>query len=160
MNKKGSILDAIYITVIILALFLGFTASRIVWDSVTESGDIANNVVEAERVIGLYDDHYIPAMDNWFVFAIIGSYISVFILAFFIRATPAFIPIMVILTTIGTVLSTFVANAHNELMKSAIIASTTADWTMMTYLIETLPFITFFFMVGLTITMLSLGDTI
>ena len=160
MNKKGSIVDGIYITIIVLALFLGFTTAKIVWDKVTEDGNLQGNLNETTRLVNRYNTDFIPMYDNFFIFAILGSYISVFILAYFIRGTPAFLPIMVMVIIIGTVLAVFVSNAHNELMKQPIISETVAGWTMTNYLIEHLPSITFFYLIALSVIMLSLGETI
>ena len=160
MNKKGSIVDGIYITIIVLALFLGFTTAKIVWDKVTEDGNLQGNLNETTRLVNRYNTDFIPMYDSFFIFAILGSYISVFILAYFIRGTPAFLPIMVMVIIIGTVLAVFVSNAHNELMKQPIISETVSGWTMSNYLIEHLPSITFFYLIALSVIMLSLGETI
>lgn len=161
MNKKASIIDGIYITIICLALFLGFAGAKLVWDGVSDEGANFHGDVEgAVRVVNRYDNDIMPMMDNWFIFAILGSYISIFILAYFIRGSPAFIPIMIMVIIIGTVLSTFVSNAHDQLVSNPVISSAVADWTMTEYLMENLPTISFFYLIALSVIMLALGETI
>jgi len=159
-NKRGSILDGIYLIALVLVLFLMFATSKVIWDKVTESGKLAGeNIPATSNIVERYDNKYMPMFDKFFVFAIFGGFMAVFILAYFIRGTPVFIPIMLIVTCIAIVLAVFVSNAHDTIVNSSpIIASTVADWTMTTYLIENLPLITLFMMSGLIIIMLAFGE--
>ena len=159
MNKKASILDGIFITVIILALFLGFSVTKVVWDKMTENGELVGNDTKAAAVVSRYNTQYMPMFDNFFVFVIFGSYIAVFILAYFIRGTPAFLPIMLVIIVIGGVLAVFVSNAHQTILDSSpVIANAVADWPKMHFLIENLPLISMVYLIGLTVVMLSLGE--
>ena len=161
-SKKGSILDGMYITVIALALFLGFATGKIVWDKVTEDQTIWNeSTPAATKIMNRYDDQYMPMADGFFVLAISGGYIAIFILAYFIRGSPIFLPIMLILMAINQVLATMVSNIHYKILASSTVVSTTvAGWTMTDALLSNLPLISFIYLVGLTITMLAFGDTI
>ena len=161
MNKKASILDGMLILVLVLVFFLIFVSSKVVWEGVTESGQLQGNYSETAKIIQRYDDRIIPMFDNWFLFAIIAGYMGVFILAFFIRGTPAFLPIMLIIICISEVLAVFVSNAHDYIVThNSLIANAAADWTKMTFLIENLPLINLVLMVGLIIVMLSMGETL
>ncbi|GAG57143.1 unnamed protein product [marine sediment metagenome] len=103
----------------------------------------------------------IRMIDKWLVFAITGAYMGVTILAFFIRGSPVFLPIMVILITINSVIATFVSNAHHEILNSApIIAAAVADWTFIDALIINLPVISFLYLVMLTVVMIAFGEQI
>jgi hypothetical protein len=157
-NKKGSILDGIYLIALVLVFFLFFTVAKLIWDGATESGTLVGNVSEAQDVVDRYDDRIVPMFDAFFVFAIIGGFIAVFILAYFISGTPVFMPIMVMVMTIAIALAVFVSNAHDTIITSSpTIATTVAQWTMTEYLIENLPAITLFLFVGLIVVMLAFG---
>ncbi len=159
MNKRASILDGIYITVIILVLFLTFSISKVVWEETTKDGVLVGNVSSAEDHVRRYNTQFIPMFDGFFIFVIFGAYIAVFILAFFIRGTPVFLPIMLIIIIIGGVLAVFVSNAHQDIIDSSqVIADASAPWTKMTFLIENLPLISMVYLIGLTAIMLSLGE--
>ena len=159
MNRKASILDGIYITIIILALFLGFSIAKVTWEGITEDGTLVGDDPNAIKLVNRYNNLYLPMFDNFFIFVIFGSYISVFILAYFIRGTPVFLPIMLIIIVIGGTLAVFVSNAHDQIITSSpVIADATASWTKMTFLIENLPLISMVYLVGLTVVMLSLGE--
>jgi hypothetical protein len=161
-NKKGSIVDGIYISAIILALFLGFAMAKVVWDKTMEHPEVWNaSTPEVTKVINRYNTQYMPMMDSWFMFAIVGGYLAVMMLAYFIRGSPVFLPIMVIIIAINTVITTMVTNAHDTIINSsAVIATSVAGWTMMNTLITNLPLISFFYLVALTIVMMSVGETI
>lgn len=161
-KKRGSIIDAMYVTAIVLALFLGASTAKLIWDNVTEDQTVWNqSTPEATKIINRYDDQYMPLIDNWIVFAVTGAYMGVTILAFFIRGSPVFLPIMIIIISINTVISTFVANAHDTIITSSpLIASTVSQWTMMDALITNLPLISFIYLVGLTVVMLAFGEQV
>ena len=162
MNKKGSVLDGMLILVLVLVFFLAWTPAKIVWEGVIGSGQLNDsNNPNANAIIQRYDERTLPMVDNWFIFAIIAGYMSVFILAFFIRGTPAFIPIMLIIVCISEVLAVFVSNAQDYILKSSpVFAEAASDWVKMNYLIENLPLINLVLMVGLIVVMLSLGESV
>ena len=159
LNKKASILDGIFITVMILVLFLAFAIAKVTWDKTTEDGTLVGGDAKAMAHVARYDNVFIPMWDNFFVFVIFGAYIAVFILAFFIRGTPVFLPIMLIIIIIGGVLAVFVSNAHQEILDSSpIISDTVEGWTKMKFLIENLPLISMVYLIALTAIMLALGE--
>ena len=159
MNKKASILDGIFITVMVLVLFLSFSIGKVIWEGTTEDGNLVGNDTQAQAHVNRYNTLFLPMWDNFFIFVIFGAYIAVFIVAFFIRGTPVFLPIMITIIVIGGVLSVFVANAHQDILDSSpIIADAVADWDKQTFLIENLPLISMIYLIGLTAVMLALGE--
>lgn len=164
-KKRGSMLDMLWLIVMILVLFIAFTTSKLVWDNISDSpqwNQTGNNtnIPEVTKIIQRYDQRYMPLFDNFFAFLIIGSFISILILAYFIRGEPVLLAIMVIIMTFGAILSVFVSNAYDDIVSgSNIIADTIEGWTMMDFLITNLPMISLFFLVGLIVVILSFAGT-
>lgn len=159
-SKKGSILDIIMVVVIAFILFTTIFVVRVAFYEINQvKGSLVGTgddyVEEADAVMERMETKTMPMYDKLFIGAIIGYYLAIFILAGFLRLSPAFLPIMIIITMITVVLSIFVANAHETIASNPAIAPAIADMVMTNAFLSNLPLISLFMCVAISVIMMG-----
>ena len=148
----------VLILVIALMLIIGFGVVKVVFDLINENrAGLVEGVPEAEAVMNRMDTYTMPMLDKFFIASMIGGYIGIFILAYFLKGHPAFLPVMFIMTIIVIMISVFVSNTHEEVLKAGVLGEAISTFTMSNYFLSHLPAISFIYTIALIIIMLSFG---
>lgn len=142
MNKRGSLIDILYVVVVVfvfgIASIFGLKILVSFNDEVSTMSDIPANAINANDAL---EAHYGGVMDNMTMFLLIGFGISALIMASLVRIHPAFFFIYFIMLIIVIVISGVLANVYGEISEDANMAGLSDTMFMTTHIIQYLPII-------------------
>lgn len=96
---------------------------------------------EAKNLVQSYKDSFIPTFDRVFTMLVVGYMIVVIVLGYYLRSSPAFAYLAVMLLVIFGIVAVHLANAYYSLATSAGFIEVSSDFAMMTLLTSKLPHI-------------------
>lgn len=141
-NKKGSLEDIMFIGIILLfaamVILIGFKVTSEFNDNVQTNDLIPANAKTSTQTL---TDFYPGIVDNSFLFLTIGLCIATLVLAALVRIHPMFIAFYLIGLTIVVFVSGVLSNIYQEMAANANLAAQADQLTVITSIIEYLPFI-------------------
>lgn len=151
-NKKGSLIDMIFIAVGLLvfgmAVLISFKVVSEFNDNVQANADIPTS---AKTAVNSLEGHYTGVVDKSFLFLAIGMAIGAFILASLVRVHPIFLPFYFIALVFVIFFCGIFSNIYQEAAAATQLSAQADQLVVITYILEYLPFI-----VGVLGTLLAL----
>jgi len=142
MNKKGSLLDLVWIVLFLFffafSIILGY---KIAHEVNTKAQTMSGIDAQGKTAINNLEGYYPSIMNNGFVFFAIGIAIVTFILAALVRVHPVFIPLYLIGLAVVITISAVFSNAYEAVSTNAELSALAANMTMVSYIMTYLPFI-------------------
>lgn len=142
MNKKGSLIDIIFIMVGLLvfasAVLISFKVVSEFNDNVQASDAVPT---EAKAATGSLQGHYTGVLDKSALFLAIGMAIGAFILASLVRVHPIFMPFYFIALVFVIFFCGIFSNIYQEMAETPALAAQADSLVIISYILEYMPFI-------------------
>jgi uncharacterized membrane protein len=151
MNKKGGLLDWFLIIAILFGAVVALVIAAKVID-ITNATNLFADDATAQSVIDS-SDRTLTNMDNMFLFIIVGLSLFVLISSYFVFNHPAYFVMSFFLLCIAVIVASVTANAYYDFSQQAQIASITANFPKIDFLMTNLPFYIAFMGIASAITM-------
>jgi len=157
MNKKGSIIDIVFVLVVLvffgIVVLVGSKIGTEVNEIIQDNSEIdANTKEQSQRTIS----NSMGSIDNAFLFLVIFLAIGILILAALVRVHPIFIPIFFVAWVMIIFLSGILANIYLGMAETAQFADIASQMTFMHNIISVLPLIIGVFGIFLMVVMYKL----
>lgn len=154
MNKKGSLIDLIYLAialvffgvVVLVGLKMGSSINTQI-DSLAITDDTTDAMTD--KVVNNYES----SINNAFLYFVIFLAMVTLILAALVRVHPIFIPFYFIGLTIVIVLSGILSNIYQAMAQDSNLIGTASNLTFITYILTYLPLIIAVFGIFLMVVM-------
>lgn len=142
MNKKGSLVDIVYIIVVVFVFGVVILFGAKVLNSFnTEVATITGIPAEAISANTKLEGHYGGVMDNMTMFLLIGFGISALVMASMVRIHPAFFFIYFIMLIVVIVISAVMSNVYGEIAESSQLTGIADTMFMTGKILQFLPII-------------------
>lgn len=142
MNKTGSFLDIVYVSVIVLVIVVVAAVFGLVFNQL-KANDFFNQTTEGAE-IQAHVESYIGFMDFFAVFVWFSILVAIGILSYMLRTSPVFMPIMIFVSVILIVIAVLIANIYNIFRESAEIGvELTANYGLSNFLFGNMPILMF-----------------
>lgn len=142
LNKKGSVQDLIFIVVASvffgIVLLMGFKIATEYNTHIQADADIPT---EAKTASTRLTNFYPNAMDNIFLFLLIGLTIVAIVLAALVRIHPIFIALFFIAWVFTIFIAGVLSNVYQEMASNALLATQANQLNSVSTIIGWLPFI-------------------
>jgi len=137
MNKRAGMEDGIFFIVIFLALAIVFVVGNFIITAVNDEFQASDQISDTgKEITANLTARYVGVIDGAFLAFFVGIVIALTIGAFFTRTHPALfwmaIPILAFFVFIGAIYGNFFEN----FIQNDQIASSVADFTMMTFIMN------------------------
>lgn len=145
-SKKGSILDIIYIAVIIFGLAIAGVFVKLVSDKMhdtipSQMNNTGGNAAEASGIVGTVFSGF-SGMIDWITFSIfVGMLIALIITSFMFDSHPAFFFIFLFLSIFIFLLSAIFSNVYQTMNADPNLAATIATMPKQTFIMNYFPYI-------------------
>lgn len=139
-NKKGSLLDIIYIAGFLLAAAMFILIGYKIMDSLnTEFQAHADIPADAKTASATLTGYYPSVIDNSFLFLTVGIALVTFVLAALVRIHPIFIAFYIIGLGFVIFLSAVYSNVYQEIASNTLMVSLANNLTVTTTIMGKLP---------------------
>ena len=148
LNKKGQILDLIYLAFI---LFMIAVVGLIVYKVMTEWNDNVGSVLDAEntQMTQNYEDRLPNYLQQIFMIVLIGVSIIALISAFMVNSHPVFYGFFMLLLGFLSWINAMYANLWYSIASNDLFSSLSNNLTMINYVMKYYPLV--LFVIGLII---------
>lgn len=140
-NKKGTILDFLYIVVILFIFGIVSMIMFPVFKEVNRGLNESGVPVEQLQLSVDIEDKYVNITDGIFLFILIGLSIATLIGAFMINTYPAFYPIAAFLLGIFAIVNSILSNAFSEVADAPTISDYSSQFLITNFVMNNLPVI-------------------
>lgn len=144
LNKKGTALDLIFLTVSIISVAVVLLVLAGLWDTMNpalqealgdESAEINASLSAGTAVVATYDYMLLGG--------IVAIFIGMIILAFMIPANPVWAIVYIVIMIVNIVLCSVVSNTYKNFSESSALSSAAAAMPMQNFIMMNLPLIMF-----------------
>ena len=136
-NKRGSIQDVFFFTVMVVGLAMFMILVHYVANDISEKLlETTLNESEASRTALEYTEKLTAQFDPIWLFLFIALLIGVLISSYMIHSHPIFIPIYIILLGISVLIGVIMNNVYLEFTAFSLLAATAATHTFSNVIIE------------------------
>lgn len=138
VNKKGSLMDVMYIMITVFVLAIVTLISYQAYSAfVTGSEDVLS---DNAKFILTKGDLTLTNFNYVFLFVLIGMTIVTIVLAFRIESHPVFFAVAIFMELILIILAVQFANIFNQLKDTQELATSSASYGVMNFIMDKLPF--------------------
>ena len=142
MNKKGNIVDILYLGVIIFTFaILTIIGGKIlgdVKDQFNSTVGIENSTIER---MNMFEEKYTPTFDGLFIFILGALSVVVILSAFFVRTHPAFYFIAVIAMILFIFINAILGYGFNKIATAEEFIEVANEFTVMNFVMGNFPVI-------------------
>ena len=158
-NKRGSLLDIMFIMIVILVFAVIILITFKITSSINDMvADIPGITAEATASTQAITDHYSGVVDNSFLLLTMGLGIASLALAALVRVHPIFIPIFII-ALIGLIfISGIVSNIYQEMAEETTLQTEADQLTFISLILNILPMVVGVFGTLMMIVMYKVRD--
>ena len=145
--KKGSILDIIFVVIIVLSFAIGILITFKIIDEIDKEFQTSNAISKfdtdsrARTAMTDIKGTYANVIDNSFLLLVIGLSIGALALAFMVRFHPIFFVFFIIVFVIIIILSAVFSNIYLEMANNPELIALANQLTFITNVMRLLPFI-------------------
>lgn len=146
MMKKGFVGDLVVyllalflMAIVFLVLYLVISNINTAWQA-----DPGMNT-ESKSIVSNFKNSFAGIYDKVYLFLVIGYFVIILILAYFLRSYPAFALITFLVLLVFGIIGVHFSNTYYDLAASSSFSSVAADFTIMNYLATKLPHIIILF---------------
>ena len=138
MNKKGSLLDAMQIAILVFVMALIIILSSFILTTFQEDTEDKLTSPYAQNALAKGQTTLLN-FDNLYAFILVGLTLGAMIGAYFIRTTPALFWISTLLLVIFLTISGIFTNVFEEVVADEVLNATAGNFSIITTIMGNLP---------------------
>lgn len=141
MKRKAFLGDSFVYLIILFALAIFFVIMYYVVSQINIAWQASDFPDESKEVMSNLKNRWVGVWDGVFLFAVIGYFAIILILAFAFKSHPVFAGLAIIIMIIIGVVSVYLANIQHEILSTSTLADTASEFTFIPALMDKLPHI-------------------
>ena len=159
LNKKGSILDLVFIISVVLMFgIMMLIGSKVVAEFQGKLNEGGGATAEGNAAIDKMESHYSGVLDYSILFLAIGLSIGAFALASMVRIHPIFIPFYLIIMVVLIIIAGAASNIYTEMAANPLLSAQADDLLVISSILTYLPFLIGILATILMVVMYKLWD--
>lgn len=140
LNRKGSIVDVLFIVVMMFVLALVFLLATSMYTNINNSLQSSDTISDnSKTILSNFNTKFPKVLDNAFVFILAGLILAVLIGGFLIRDHPAFFFVAMFMLIFFVALSAIFANVYHDVANSEAFSASAANYPKMQHIMNNFP---------------------
>ena len=137
MNRKASIVDSIFMVVILFAVAISFVLGYKIYDTMNTHIQGADTIPDSGKAVSQnFYDSYVTIFDYGFLFILIILFLATVVLGAMVDTHPVLYFISAFLTLIVIILAAIFANTYDEFRDTSSISAYASQFVIIGFVME------------------------